>query len=605
MEKYKYFLQRKVWTYLSVSLLCSVLGIAGAEAASFYWVGGVQNSTQFEEPTNWSSVQRGAPGSAAPGSADTAVMSFSGTTVQMRSDVNVKGMILNEVWTGSVLLGTGSITVGTSGIRMGSGRLIGPETNNIALNGDFTQTGGIVRIGDYMLTLSGSMAISADAVFVSTGTVVFDGTTQTLDTSNNPLTNLTVGSTTSLTLTSDQSITGTLQIDTGATLDLDSYTIYATGATIINYGTLTENTGKIEHTATNVLMTDVDFAAEKTSFVPGDYVSLTVTDSDENIDGTALDTITGSLVIGSDMETVTLTETSKTSGIFRGSIQIWGSTNVVPASQNGYLELTAAGTMTFTYTDQQDAGANNDEASVTVTTASTTTTTSTGGGGGRRGGGETTTVSASNEAVGGAAESALPQVGGHLQVSIEGKSVVLKDVPVSEWFAMYVDALVAEGIVSGYKDARGNLTGEFKPGNNVTFAEIAKMAVEAAGLELSSNSPKNRSAKGQWSAGYIAALEERGVSLFADPSLDVNAPAPRGAVLQIVLEAFGQTIPAAQGGVYSDVSAGTAHAGAIEASTLTGIVSGDDGKTTFRPNAPINRAETAKIIKNSMSVFGQ
>jgi len=164
---------------------------------------------------------------------------------------------------------------------------------------------------------------------------------------------------------------------------------------------------------------------------------------------------------------------------------------------------------------------------------------------------------------------------------------------------------VQAGVINGYRDAGGNPTGEFKPGNSVTYAEIAKMAVEAAGLEPKNVTPQIRSARGQWSAGYIAALEDLGLSVFSSSSLDVNAPAPRGAVLQIILEAFGETILVPQGGVYSDVSAGSAHAGAIESATAAGIVSGDDGRSTFRPNASVNRAETSKIVRNAMLKLGE
>ena len=378
------------WMYVSVFLFCSLVGIAGAEAANRFWIGSRTGNTQFENIINWSATLNGAGGETVPGVDDIAIMTYnlSGsalTTIQIRSSRSVKGIILNQVWTGSLLLGTGSITVGTNGVRMGSGRIIG-GTGSLAIAGSFTQTGGILRSGNTPMTISGSVAITGStAKFTSTGTIVLDGTTQTLNTGNRPLTNLTVESTTSTTLASDQSITGTLQISTGATLALSSFTTYATGATIINYGTITEGTGKIEHSASSVLITDSSYA-EDNSLVAG-TIYLTVTDSDENISGTAQDTIAVTVTLSNgDSEPVTLTETNLTSGIFRGSIPATTSTDYV--ASDGYVEVTATSTLTLSYTDAQDLEAVTDTGTFTVAAAaSSSSTATTQGSGARRGSG--------------------------------------------------------------------------------------------------------------------------------------------------------------------------------------------------------------------------
>jgi len=200
----------------------------------------------------------------------------------------------------------------------------------------------------------------------------------------------------------------------------------------------------------------------------------------------------------------------------------------------------------------------------------------------------------------------LPSLNGKLKVEILGKSMAMKDIGVSQWFAGFVNSLIVRGIASGYKDRRGNLTGEFKPGNNVTYAEIAKMALKAAQISTRNASvPKNHYAKNDWSAKYVATLELRNVSTFANARLNVTHPASRGAVVQTILEVFDVPIKnEVIGKVYSDVARGTRHAAAIELATFDGLVSGDDGKTTFRPNAPINRAEVAKIIINAIEIYG-
>ncbi|HLD63301.1 MAG TPA: S-layer homology domain-containing protein, partial [Candidatus Peribacteraceae bacterium] len=202
---------------------------------------------------------------------------------------------------------------------------------------------------------------------------------------------------------------------------------------------------------------------------------------------------------------------------------------------------------------------------------------------------------------------AVPNVRGFLEAAIDGQSVVFTDVPVREWFAAYVWDVIQAGIASGYRDARGRLTGEFSPANPVTYAEIAKMALEAAGEDVSSVSgtPVNRTAQKQWSESYIKLAEELQLSVYAR-DLDVNGPATRGAVVQTIVESFG--LPLSEGtGDYSDLRASHPHAGAIDTATALGIISGDtdrqgNPKGTVRPDDLINRAEVAKILTNVLSL---
>lgn len=54
------------------------------------------------------------------------------------------------------------------------------------------------------------------------------------------------------------------------------------------------------------------------------------------------------------------------------------------------------------------------------------------------------------------------------------------DVPEGEWFTNYVATGVQLGVVKGYND------GQFRPGNNVNFAEALKMALFAKGVDTNS-----------------------------------------------------------------------------------------------------------------------
>lgn len=54
-----------------------------------------------------------------------------------------------------------------------------------------------------------------------------------------------------------------------------------------------------------------------------------------------------------------------------------------------------------------------------------------------------------------------------------------KDVSLEVWYTPYVMAANEWGVVQGYRDASGELTGRFGPNDRVTRAQIAKMIIEA------------------------------------------------------------------------------------------------------------------------------
>jgi hypothetical protein len=176
------------------------------------------------------------------------------------------------------------------------------------------------------------------------------------------------------------------------------------------------------------------------------------------------------------------------------------------------------------------------------------------------------------------------------------------DVASNDWFNAYVSSLAEWGIVSGYKDASGNSTGEFRPANPVTIAEVLKMAMEAAKVEQGNctSDPAHAEARGHWSQVYVVCGERMNMRLMsANAALELNRPAKRAEVVAIVHDAFGdEVLP-----VYSSFRdvAGHPFEADIATASLYGMVSGDkDGEGrqigTFRPDASINRAEVTKII---------
>ncbi len=174
----------------------------------------------------------------------------------------------------------------------------------------------------------------------------------------------------------------------------------------------------------------------------------------------------------------------------------------------------------------------------------------------------------------------------HINI-VAQEGVALKDVWADDWFGMYVKKLMDLKIFEGYKDTKGKPLGLYGPADPITLGQLAKVGA------LLGQHPVSPVVGSAWATPYIAAAKAAKFTVFLS-SVDANAPATRGAVIQTILEALGITIEASAS-VYSDVPASHPYAAAITTATKLGIVSGDDGKSTFRPNAPINRAEVAKM----------
>ena len=194
----------------------------------------------------------------------------------------------------------------------------------------------------------------------------------------------------------------------------------------------------------------------------------------------------------------------------------------------------------------------------------------------------------------------------HLAITFQDRLIVYRDVNVDDWYAPYVSFLIEDGVAQGYKDNAGNLTGEFGVSNSVTNAEMLKMAIEAADHKPAGGTPRNVSALNTWASSYVKEAEDEHLSVFT-PTLNVQAPATRGAFIQTVLEVMGFPIGTTPS-TFSDVPSNHPYGPAIALATFYGFVTGDkdlqgNPLNTFRPDAPINRAEVAKIIALARKVM--
>lgn len=204
------------------------------------------------------------------------------------------------------------------------------------------------------------------------------------------------------------------------------------------------------------------------------------------------------------------------------------------------------------------------------------------------------------------------RIAGYLTIRVGAKEVVLRDVPLKEWFAPYVRSIAELQLVSGYRDADGNPTGAFGPADPVTLEQVAKVAVLAAGIDATSCRvpPANLSASGAWSAQYVGCAEQRDWAVFADPLSDLRRPATREEVVMTILQSFNREFDVDTASLtFTDVEKTGAYAPAIAKAATDGVVSGyTDGEGnltgTFGPKNDVTRAEFAKIVSVSLQLYG-
>ena len=194
------------------------------------------------------------------------------------------------------------------------------------------------------------------------------------------------------------------------------------------------------------------------------------------------------------------------------------------------------------------------------------------------------------------------------QEKYELGTIPFVDVGEEQWYFGAVDFLKKKGWAVGYQDKDGQETGQYRPENYVTKAEITKLALEAKGLAIESINqgafrPKNPLARYRhWATKLIGYAEEQEYSIWKDfPNPDKKAS--REEVVQLVLEVF-QIVPPEvfNKSSFSDVAPTSQRFPFIEYAKQLGIIGGyPDG--TFKGQESIIRAEAAKIVKNAYEIF--
>lgn len=166
------------------------------------------------------------------------------------------------------------------------------------------------------------------------------------------------------------------------------------------------------------------------------------------------------------------------------------------------------------------------------------------------------------------------------------------DVLPSDWFYVPVRWVACQNIASGYDD------GTFRPYNNSTRAQFAKMVVLASQWPLLDPEVSTFSdvAPGSTFYTYVETAAAHGViSGYDDGTFRPGNNVTRGQVSKMIVLAKGLRQFAPQTPTFSDVAPGSTFYVYVETAHYYNIISGyEDG--TFRPGNNATRSQLAKII---------
>jgi len=184
----------------------------------------------------------------------------------------------------------------------------------------------------------------------------------------------------------------------------------------------------------------------------------------------------------------------------------------------------------------------------------------------------------------------------HVTILDGNKRIVLHDVPMERWFATYVHTVAKTGIMSGYKNESGNLTGEFGPSDTVSIAQLSKVAHKVSGINESEarGEVRNTNARSTWFEQYYVSAEQLNWQAFRNERENPGRPATRSEVIATIMQALDVRRIWPKGEIFNDVQPNSLYAASIETAAIDEIISSSE--KSFRPNDPVNRAELAKII---------
>ncbi len=173
---------------------------------------------------------------------------------------------------------------------------------------------------------------------------------------------------------------------------------------------------------------------------------------------------------------------------------------------------------------------------------------------------------------------------------------IFTDVPATHWAATYIKALCEKEIIAGYLD------GTFKPNNNISRAEFAKIIVGALGLaEVKPATPTFADVPAaNWAYGYVEAAAKSGLVKGSDGKFRPNDSISRQEIALILVRAMNKESEAlAKAGELTnfkdDAKIAAWAKGHVIIAVAEGLITGYPNNT-FGPVKNATRAESAKMV---------
>lgn len=174
------------------------------------------------------------------------------------------------------------------------------------------------------------------------------------------------------------------------------------------------------------------------------------------------------------------------------------------------------------------------------------------------------------------------------------------DVNESAWYGVQQTGVIKSVCMLGIMEGTGN--NRFQPNDAITRAEAIKMAAVVHDLHQGGTG-KLAAGSTPWYHDFLNYALANEIICPNDFSV-YDIPATRAEMAALFAACLPQTefTPSAQAVTPPDVSASTPHAAAIWQLYRSGILVGDIGAHTFRPNDSITRAEAAAIIVRTVCI---
>lgn len=175
------------------------------------------------------------------------------------------------------------------------------------------------------------------------------------------------------------------------------------------------------------------------------------------------------------------------------------------------------------------------------------------------------------------------------------------DIPTSHEASKEINYLVNEGVIQGYKENGKQL---FKPGANVTRWQVAKMVINAAGIQVSKPSKSSFTdvKAGSEESMYVEAAAQLGIIEPASKSTFAPyTPITRNEMAKALAVAFKiQASKYADLQVpFTDVTTSNVYYKYISAIYYSGITKGSNGK--YLPNNTVTRSQFALFVARAAS----